>query len=69
MRYRCLEYSIAKGRPVYLCNTTKKRADGMYYAVLCHMKYHEQQLGKASTPANDSNAEDSNRNSDSDGGD
>ena len=37
-RYQCLQCSIEKGYPVYLCNTTKKRADGTYFAVLCHMK-------------------------------
>ena len=45
--YQCLQCSIAKGYPVYLCNTTKKGTDGAYYAVLCHVKYHEQQFGVA----------------------
>ena len=44
-RYRCSQCSISKGHPVYLCNTTKKKDDGTYWAVLCHMKYHEQQFG------------------------
>ena len=44
-RYRCSQCSISKGCPVYLCNTTKKKDDGTYWAVLCHMKYHEQQFG------------------------
>mmetsp|Transcript_27768 Transcript_27768/g.31185 ORF Transcript_27768/g.31185 Transcript_27768/m.31185 type:complete len:122 (-) Transcript_27768:678-1043(-) len=53
-RYQCLQCSIAKGYPVYLCNTTKKGADGTYFAVLCHMKYHEQQFGIDSASDGDS---------------
>ena len=57
-RYRCIECSIAKGTPVYLCNTTKKRADGTYFAVLCHMKYHEQQFGAVNAGDSSSDRED-----------
>ena len=45
-QYWCVKCSIEKGYLVYLCNTpTKKRANGTYFAVLCHMKYHEQHFG------------------------
>ena len=67
-RYRCSQCSIAKGHPVYLCNTTKKKDDGTYWAVLCHMKYHEHHFGvdsriaseeEASTDPSDGNESDS----------
>ena len=57
-RYQCLQCSIEKGYPVYLCNTTKKRADGTYFAVLCHMKYHEQQFGAVNAGDSSSDGED-----------
>ena len=39
-RYQCEECSIKKGTPVWLCNSTKKHADGSSRAILCHMKHH-----------------------------
>ena len=57
-QYQCVECSIAKGRPVYLCNTIKREADGTRYAVLCHMKYHEQKFGASKAGDSSSDGED-----------
>ena len=45
-KYQCVECTLIKGSPVFLCNTIKRLEDGEFKTILCHLNYHTQQKNK-----------------------